>query len=166
MARIRRYGGDKVFVVIPDVDLTLGSIKVDALIINTLDNIREELLETVHGLVPVDSGELARDGIGYNKAKKITRRRYRAMVGLKKQPEHGIFVHDGTGIYGPRRSRIYPRTAPYLKFTIGERTFRLKSVAGQEPQPFMDEAYQIINRFFVPLEVQKLALALRSFGQR
>jgi hypothetical protein len=165
MARIRKYGGDRVFITVPDVDFTLGSVPVDLLIINTLENIREELLDTINAVIPRDSGELARDGIGYNKAKKITRRRYRAMVGLKKTPEYGIFVHDGTGIYGPRRSPITPRTAPYLKFTIGERTFRLKSVRGQEAQPFMDEAYQIINRTFVPMEVAKLAVAIRTFGR-
>lgn len=158
----RKYGDDQLFTLIPSFDETIGGIRVDFLIRDTLDDIKNVLAGVARSQVPVDTGELRATAIGEFGPRKIAPGYWRAGVGLKKDPKYGIFVHDGTGIYGPRKSPIVPRTAPYLKFTIGDRHFRLRSVKGQEAQPFMDEAFFIINRFYVPFKVQELKTRIKA----
>ncbi len=54
--------------------------------------------------------------------------------------EYAKWVHDGTGIHGPTGQRIVPRNAPFLVFEWQGRTWRLRSVAGQKPNPYADRA--------------------------
>jgi len=53
---------------------------------------------------------------------------------------YALFVHEGTGIYGPVGQRIVPVSASVLVFEWMGRTWFLKSVAGQEPNPYADRA--------------------------
>lgn len=62
---------------------------------------------------------------------------------------HARYVHDGTGIYGPKRQVIRPKRAKALVFrskTYGQKSgsFRgfvvVKSVKGMKPNPFLREA--------------------------
>lgn len=52
------------------------------------------------------------------------------------------WVHDGTGIYGPRGRRITPRSAKRLRFRpTGQRKYvYARSVSGMRPNPFMKNA--------------------------
>lgn len=52
--------------------------------------------------------------------------------------EYLPWVNDGTGIYGPRRQRITPKTANFLHFHWKGREWYLKSVRGQRPQKFVE----------------------------
>lgn len=54
---------------------------------------------------------------------------------------YAMWVHDGTGIYGPKGSRIYPRTAARLSWRVkgGKRVFAL-SVKGMQGNPFLKDA--------------------------
>lgn len=64
----------------------------------------------------------------------------RVRVGTNER--HALWVHDGTGIYGPRRQRIVPREAQALRF-YWDRTGRvmiLRSVAGMRPNHFLRNA--------------------------
>jgi hypothetical protein len=52
------------------------------------------------------------------------------------------FVHDGTGIYGPKHAPIRPKRAKFLRFRPkGSRKFvYAKSVRGMQPNRFMKNA--------------------------
>ena len=54
---------------------------------------------------------------------------------------YAIFVHEGTGIYGPKGKMIEPQTAKYLSWKTkgGKRVFALK-VKGMRPNPFLKDA--------------------------
>lgn len=52
--------------------------------------------------------------------------------------EYLPWVNDGTGIYGPMRRRITPKTAKFLHFHWKGREWFLKSVRGQRPQKFVE----------------------------
>lgn len=63
--------------------------------------------------------------------------------------DYAIFVHDGTGIYGPRKMKIVPRRARALVFRskiYGAKRGRwrgyvvVRSVKGMKPNPFLKEA--------------------------
>lgn len=54
---------------------------------------------------------------------------------------YALYVHDGTGIYGPKGTYITPISAKYLSWKLknGKRVFALR-VRGMEPNPFLKDA--------------------------
>lgn len=50
------------------------------------------------------------------------------------------WVHDGTGIYGPRGTRIVPKTAKVLRWTTKSGVFYARSVKGMQPNKFLKDA--------------------------
>ena len=53
---------------------------------------------------------------------------------------YSIFVHEGTGLFGPRKAKIVPKTAKALRFRIGDKLIFARSVKGQKPNPYMRRA--------------------------
>lgn len=104
---------------------------------------------------PVDEGRL-RSSIGYNVSILPTQVRVRIGSSLA----YARYVHEGTGIYGPRRRPIVPVTAKALKFepgrsmgprrrgaSAGARGRRggpvfAASVKGSPPNPFLADALE------------------------
>ena len=85
----------------------------------------------------------------------------RSTITLPQEPEHAIWVHDGTGIYGPREHVIVPRKATFMVFHYPKayrpnKHFRLRTVKGQKPQPYLDNAFLLINRSYIPARIQLL----------
>jgi len=56
--------------------------------------------------------------------------------------EYSLFVHEGTGIYGPTGQPIVPQRASVLVFDWQGKTWFLKQVAGQKPNPYADRAIE------------------------
>lgn len=56
--------------------------------------------------------------------------------------KYARFVHDGTGIYGPKGRPITPKRAKYLRFKPrnGARFIYAKQVKGMRPNPFLKDA--------------------------
>jgi len=65
---------------------------------------------------------------------------------------YAVFVEFGTGIFGPLKRRIVPRTKRALAWTSGGQRFVRRSVKGSPAQPFMgpalDAARGQINRIW------------------
>lgn len=61
--------------------------------------------------------------------------------------KHAIWVHDGTGLYGPKHSYIYPKTKRYLRFKPkGSPDYvYAKRVKGMKPNPFLVNALEAAN---------------------
>lgn len=76
------------------------------------------------------------------------------------KPEHAKWVHDGTGVFGPRGAVIVPRTAPFMVFEYQGRIHRRKTVAGQSPQPYLREAMEEAERTIIPLKLAELRARL------
>lgn len=94
------------------------------------------------GLPPrrIDTGRL-RSSIGTSRVTVfIGYPRRGARVGTRVR--YGIYVHSGTGIYGPRHRPITPTTKTYLKFTPKGTTKVVfaKSVRGMKPNRFLTDA--------------------------
>jgi hypothetical protein len=85
-----------------------------------------------------------------------------AQVILNPAVPHAYWVHQGTGIYGPHRHPIVPRVAPYLVFHWHGRRWEKKSVRGQQPQPFLTEAYVYVNNIYAPAKVSQLRAQLSA----
>lgn len=82
---------------------------------------------------------------------------YREIITVAEIPVHAKWVHNGTGIYGPHKSPIVPVSKPYLVFR-GRTGAKIvtRSVKGQEPQPFLLQAYRVANRSYVPFRLALL----------
>lgn len=50
---------------------------------------------------------------------------------------YGPHVEFGTGIYGPKKQPIRPKSKKALKFTVGGETFIRRSVKGMRARPFL-----------------------------
>lgn len=81
---------------------------------------------------------------------------YREIITVAERPVHAKWVHNGTGIYGPHRSPIVPRTKPFLVFQGKFGKIVTTSVRGQPAQPFLLNAYRIANRSYVPFRLMLL----------
>lgn len=62
--------------------------------------------------------------------------------------KYARWVHDGTGIYGPKGARIRPRRAKRLRFRPvgGTRFVYARSVAGMRPNRFLANALRAAGR--------------------
>ncbi len=58
----------------------------------------------------------------------------------RESKNYAPWVHGGTGIYGPLKMRIVPRSKKALAFQAGGRKLVRKSVRGQKANPYMQRA--------------------------
>jgi hypothetical protein len=88
-------------------------------------------------LVPVDEGRLR----GSINADPPVVRGGVPVVRVGTRVRYARWVHDGTGLYGPRHTRIYPKTAKALRFRPkGSPWIFRRSVAGMRGTPYLKEA--------------------------
>lgn len=74
--------------------------------------------------------------------------------------EYALDVYQGTGIYGPTGTPIYPTVGEFLVFEWKGETWFLRSVRGQEPNPYIDRAFdstQARADEFVNMAVDEMA---------
>jgi HK97 gp10 family phage protein len=82
--------------------------------------------------------------------------------------KYGEYIEKGTGIYGPTGSRITPKNAKALSFTVGGQRVFAKSVKGMKARPFfapaVEESAQYITAQFVKvIDIITNGLAGRGF---
>lgn len=58
---------------------------------------------------------------------------------------YGVYVHDGTGIYGPKGTPITPTRAKFLRWKKkgGKGYVYAKVVKGMRPNPFLKDALKV-----------------------
>jgi HK97 gp10 family phage protein len=79
--------------------------------------------------------------------------------------EYAIFVHQGTGLWGPHRRRITPTTKQALHWP-GAR-YPVKSVKGQPPQPFLQTAWEKVQPEVATLAAPEIgAAAAQALAER
>lgn len=86
----------------------------------------------------------------------LTNHNYTAVVQLNPAVKHAVWVHEGTGLFGPYHSPIAPRKAKYLVFYWHGRKWMKKSVRGQQAQPFLTEAFEYVSNVYEPAKISQL----------
>jgi hypothetical protein len=132
----------------------------------TIDDIADEIERDANEGIPEDTGHLRSVGI----TRKDNKRRVRGPGGLvvktelsvPTEPEYAKWVHDGTGIYGPRGMPIIPRTAKFMVFQIDGKWFHKHEVYGQKPQPFLRDAVEHAQRATIPVELAELRAKIET----
>lgn len=65
---------------------------------------------------------------------------------------YAVFIEEGTGLYGPRKSYIMPKRAKVLAFKVNGKMVFAKKTRGQKANPFVqrtrDKAEPKINKIF------------------
>lgn len=90
----------------------------------------------------IDTGRL-RSSIG---PPRLTTRNGELAVLVGTNVFYAVYVHNGTGVHGPRRQPIRPRFKKLLKFKIGNKTIYAKQVQGMEPNRFLSRALREAKR--------------------
>jgi hypothetical protein len=89
----------------------------------------------------------------------------RSTITVAEEPFYAKFVHDGTGIYGPKGTVITAHdpdgfmTFPASRFPTARfkrKEYRFKFVKGQEAQPYLNKAFLLINSTYVPIRIERL----------
>ncbi len=138
-----------------------------AMLRETLDDISDEIEKDANRRIPEGpTGDLKAAGID----RKDLRRRVKGPGGLvvkhelsvPKVPKYAKFVHDGTGVYGPKGVPYGPRKAPFMIFFWQGKWHKRKTVAGQEPQPFLRDAVEQAQQTIIPIKLAELRAKLET----
>lgn len=99
---------------------------------NFLFQVGSEVVEiTIKKTAPFKTGNLQTDIQVINvSSKSVT-------IGNTLKASYAKFVHNGTGIYGPKKRKITPKKARALKTPYGFK----KSIKGQKPNPYLENAF-------------------------
>lgn len=129
-----------------------------------VEDIADEIEATARELAPEDTGELKAHPVDRRDLKRRVQGPgglvVKSEISVPKVPVYAKWVHDGTGIYGPHGTPIVPRKSPFMRFQIDGKWFAKKSVQGQQPQPYLKEAVEEVERTFVPVRLAELRAKL------
>lgn len=101
----------------------------------------DEGLERVKQEVPVGETGVLKDSISID----IKSQGNVLVATLKATAEHAVWVHEGTGIFGPSGNPIIPVRSKVLVFKIADRVIVTKSVKGQPANPFLRRGAKILR---------------------
>jgi HK97 gp10 family phage protein len=129
------------------------------LIVDAAEDVSKRIVEAARALAPKRSGKLATEGIGAS-LEYVSKTEVRVVAGLKREPYYGIYVHEGTGIYGDYHRPIFAHMGNVFAFRAGTREVFTRHTLGQRPQPFMREALLLVENTYIPARVQELGTEL------
>lgn len=132
------------------------------LLIDALEDIGEQIENVAELLAPRGkTGALKEESIGRGPVVPLGPTVVRGEMGLKRIPKHGIFVHEGTGLFGHFRRPFTSPNGNLMKFrTDSGRWVSKYSIRGQRPQPFLDRSMELVNASYAPTRVMLLAQQL------
>jgi hypothetical protein len=159
--RVEQRGDENIFDVIgnmPD--------KAVRLLRATIEDIADRIESQAIINAPEDTGELKAHAV-----ERVDNKRriqgpgglvVRSVLSVPKTPVYAKWVHDGTGIYGPKGTPIVPKKANFMRFQIDGKWFAKRSVRGQRPQPYLKEAAETVERTYVPVKIAELRAKLET----
>lgn len=159
--RIEQREGEDIF------DL-IGSMpdKAVRLLRATIEDIADRIESQAIANAPEDTGELKAHAVERRDLKRRVQGPgglvVKSEISVPSTPKHAKWVHDGTGIYGPRGTPIVPRKARFMRFQIDGKWFAKTSVLGQQPQPYLKEAVEEVERTYVPIKLAELRARLET----
>lgn len=83
-------------------------------------------------------------------------------ITVASEPHYAIWVHEGTGVYGEYHTPIVPRSSKYMIFHHLGKRWRVKSVLGQKPQPFLTEAFAVAETTYIPFRIEQLKAEVQA----
>lgn len=81
---------------------------------------------------------------------------YTTTITYPEQPFYAKYVAFGTGVYGPRHQPITSISGKPMKFKYLGKRWKLMSVLGQQPQPYLNEATHVVNSTYIPIKMREL----------
>ncbi len=152
-------------------------IRVRQLISDAVDDIAREVQKTAKHIAPWKTGNLVeaierdKPGLGLLVNTEILREEHLfptySVVGVDtKEAPYAAFVHEGTGIFPPggMGNLIRPKNAKSMVFEKEGVLHFEKAVEGQEAQPFIEEAHEVVSVSYAPARVLRLKQQLGNLG--
>lgn len=96
-------------------------------------------------------------GVGTSGGKTVSH----IVIELPEEPLHAVWVHEGTGEFGPHNSPIVSPSGGFMIFRGRIGIVKTRSVKGQVAQPYLTEAYEFVDRTYVPKRVAQLREEIR-----
>jgi hypothetical protein len=90
---------------------------------------------------------------------------------IPEKPDHALWVHEGTGIHGPRGQMITARTpGGFMKFPASRwptavfkrANYRFKEVKGQAANPYLVRAFLHVDSVYVPIRLSFLDAEMKA----
>lgn len=125
-------------------------------LVDAAKDIADKVRDTAREFAPKRTGRLALEGVDAE-VEMVTSTSVRVVAGLRDRPEYGIFVHEGTGIYGDFHRPIFAHRGNVFAFDVNGKPKFSRSNLGQMPHPFVREAVLIVEDTYVPARVALLA---------
>lgn len=129
------------------------------------DRLIRRAIVDVQNAIYVDAARRAPGSL----ARAISRRRpyaigdsVTARISLTSRPRHALWVHEGTGLFGPRHSPIVSPRGNLMTFIANGRRVFTRSTVGQRPQPFFREAVEAMRHTYIPARMKQLGLEIRA----
>lgn len=82
-------------------------------------------------------------------------------ITLPDHPEYARWVHTGTGVFGPYKTPIVPVHAKRLIYYQHGEKHIARSVKGQPAQPYLHQAYEFVDRDYVPKRIALLRTEIK-----
>lgn len=129
------------------------------LLTDALEDIGEQIENVGELLAPIGKTHALKEAsIGRGEVRLVGPGHVVGEMGLKRFPKHGVFVHQGTGIFGEHRRPFTSPRGNLMKFkTDSGRWISKYSIRGQEPQPYLRRAFELVNASYAPTRVMILA---------
>jgi hypothetical protein len=80
----------------------------------------------------------------------------RQEITVAKIPHYAIFVHEGT-----KPGYFAKNPGGFMKYRSFGKQYKRKFVHGQDPQPYLTEAFETVDREFVPVKVDIVRAKIR-----
>lgn len=131
---------------------------------DALDDIGEEIHhQSIVSAPKGKTGELSIHGVGRDRVMPVSPSIVRGSVGLRRRPEHGVWVHEGTGLFGRFHRPFFSPRGNVMRFRTDEgRWISRRFIRGQEPQPFFRDVVLAAEHTYVPARIRKLVLDIKG----
>lgn len=144
----------------------LASDATERLSVEAVEDIAREIAETAKTLAPRRTGNLVRN-ISSTSARRGPDGYIEARAGVGRGAPYARFVEEGTGIFGPYRRPIVPKTGNFMTFKLPDgKTVYARSIRGQEAKRYFERATQLVKTNFVEARLQGLARSIGNVVQR
>lgn len=130
---------------------------------DTLDDIAEAMQNEARSMAGHKTGNLVR-AIEAKKARRAGPKGTRATVEIdRKEAPYGVWVNEGTGLFGRRGRVIKAKTGNVMVFQGKKGLVFARTVKGQKGKHFMEKAFDLVMLKYTPARLERLADEVARF---
>jgi len=138
-----------------DVESHFDGIQIAQLVQDALGDIALAMESEARSEAPFRTGNLRRN-ITRTHVSRTAAGNFQVSVGVRRTAPYGVWVHEGTGLYGEHHRPIRATGGNVLHFVNNGQSLFRRSVRGQRANPYMRRAFTNVNATYVPARLELL----------